>query len=595
MAQDNIDTVSEKLASAPLGTDTGSTSTIMSSESAGGKTCDEKPDHGWPLKHKVDALKDRDVRSGFKARELGVTWNNLNVDVISADSAVNENMVSQFNIPKKISESRHKKPLRRILSDSHGCVKPGEMLLVLGRPGSGCTTLLNMIANRRRGYASVSGDVWYGSMTPKEAEGYRGQIAMNTEEELFFPTLTVSQTMDFATRLKIPHHVPNDVDSAEALRLETKEFLLESVGISHTSDTMVGNEFVRGVSGGERKRVSIIETLATRGSVYCWDNSTRGLDASTALSYTKAIRAMTDVLGLASIVTLYQAGNGIYDLFDKVLVLDEGQEIYYGPIKDAQPYMESLGFICRGGSNVADYLTGVSVPTERLIQEGYEHVFPRNTDMLLEEYKKSEIYPKMTAEYDFPTTQETQERTQTFREAVAHDKNPGLPKSSPLTASLQTQMKASIIRQYEILWGDKSTFIIKQASTIIQALIAGSLFYNAPDNTEGLFVKSGALFFSMLYPSLVAMSEVTDSFTGRPVLIKHKAFAFYHPAAFCVAQIAADIPILLVQTSTFGLIVYFMVGLTASAGAFFTYWILLFVTAMVSPASLLHNSFISSF
>ena len=79
-----------------------------------------------------------------------------------------------------------------------------------------------------------------------------------------------------------------------------------------------------------------MEVLATRGSVFTWDNSTRGLDASTALQWTKAIRALTDIMGLSSIVTLYQAGNGIYDLFDKVLVLDEGKEIYYGPMQQAR-------------------------------------------------------------------------------------------------------------------------------------------------------------------------------------------------------------------------------------------------------------------
>ena len=70
---------------------------------------------------------------------------------------------------------------------------------------------------------------------------------------------------------------------------------------------------------------------------------------------------MTDVLGLATIVTVYQAGNGIYDLFDKVLVLDEGMEVYYGPLKEAKPFMENLGFVCQHGANVADFLTGVTV------------------------------------------------------------------------------------------------------------------------------------------------------------------------------------------------------------------------------------------
>lgn len=544
-------------------------------------------DTEWSMKHKVAAFKQRDRASGFPDRELGVTWNNLTVEAISADAAIHENVLSQFNIPKLFKESRHKAPLKTILDNSHGCVKPGEMLLVLGRPGSGCTTLLNMLANKRRGYASVTGDVHYGSMTAKEAEQYRGQVVMNTEEELFFPSLTVGQTMDFATRLKTPFKLPDGVASEEDLRLETREFLLQSMGIEHTNDTKVGNAFVRGVSGGERKRVSIIECLATRGSVFAWDNSTRGLDASSALEYCKAIRAMTDVLGLASIVTLYQAGNGIYNLFDKVLVLDEGKEVYYGPMMEARPFMENLGFNCQHGANVADYLTGITVPTERDVRPEFENRFPRNATMLRAEYEKSPIYERMITEYDYPTTDIAKEKTRLFKEGVKMERDKGLPDTSPWTVGFIHQIRACVTRQYQIIWGDKATFFIKQISTIVQALIAGSLFYNAPDNSAGLFVKSGACFFAILFNALLSMSEVTDSFTGRPVLLKHKSFAYFHPAAFCLAQITADIPVILFQVSTFAIILYFMVGLESSAGAFFTFWVLLVAVTMVSTLTTL--------
>lgn len=538
----------------------------------------------WALLSRVQEQHERDLNSGFKRQELGVTWQNLNVEVVSADAAVNENFFSQFNIPAHIKESRNKPPLRTILHNSHGCVKPGEMLLVLGRPGSGCTTLLKMLANKRGGYKSVEGDVRFGTLTSDEASKYRGQIVINTEEEVFFPTLTVGQTMDFATRLKVPFKLPNGVESPEAYREESKKFLLEAMGISHTENTKVGNEFVRGVSGGERKRVSIIECMATRGSIFCWDNSTRGLDASTALEWAKSLRAMTDTLGLSTIVTLYQAGNGIYDLFDKVLVLDEGEQVYYGPRAEARPFMEEAGFICREGSNVADFLTGLTVPTERRIREGYENRFPRNKDALRELYDKSSTHSRMISEYDYPTSDVAQQRTQDFKDGVAFETAKGLPKDSPLTVSIHEQVKACISRQYQILWGDKATFIIKQVATLMQALIAGSLFYAAAGDSSGLFVKSGALFFSLLYNSLLAMSEVTDSFSGRPVLIKHKGFAYFHPAAFCLAQIAADIPVLLFQVSMFSLVVYFMVGLTMSAGAFFTYWVVVFTATMCMTA-----------
>lgn len=572
---------SSRRGSSDIKEETESTGTVFGDETPVKQSENPSQHNDWFMTSQVRQQHDRDLASGFKRQELGVTWQNLGVDVISAEAAVNENVLSQFNIPQHVKESRNKAPLRTILHNSHGCVKPGEMLLVLGRPGSGCTTLLSLLSNRRAGYKSVEGDVRFGSLTPDEASKYRGQIVMNTEEEIFFPTLTVGQTMNFATRLKVPFKLPDGVESREAYSQETKKFLLESMGISHTEDTKVGNEYVRGVSGGERKRVSIVECLATRGSVFCWDNSTRGLDASTALEWTKAIRAMTDTLGLSTIVTLYQAGNGIYDLFDKVLVLDEGEQVYYGPRDQARPFMEDAGFVCREGSNVADFLTGVTVPTERRIREGYENQFPRNKDSLRELYEKSPIYSQMTTEYDYPNSDVARQRTEEFKEGVNFETAKGLPKNSPLTVSFPEQVKACIVRQYQILWGDKPTFFIKQIATLIQALIAGSLFYNAPNNSGGLFIKSGALFFSLLYNSLLAMSEVTDSFSGRPVLIKHKGFAMFHPAAFCIAQIAADIPVLLFQISMFGLVIYFMVGLTMNAGIFFTYWIVVFSTAMV--------------
>lgn len=97
------------------------------------------------------------------------------------------------------------------------------------------------------------------------------------------------------------------------------------------------------------------------------------------------------MFGLSSIVTLYQAGNGIYNLFDKALVIDEGKQIYYGPLRQARPFMEELGFVCRDGANVADFLTGVTVPTERTIKESFEDRFPRTANDIRAAYEKSTI------------------------------------------------------------------------------------------------------------------------------------------------------------------------------------------------------------
>lgn len=537
-----------------------------------------RADRRWHMASEVQEMKDRDEEGGQLPRKLGVTWQNLTVRGISSNATFNENVLSQLYPFHKTSKNT---PMKTILDNSHGCVKPGEMLLVLGRPGSGCTTLLNVLSNNRRGYEEVIGDVTFGNMPAKEADKYRGQIIMNSEEEIMFPSLTVGDTVAFAARMKTPYHLPPGIKTAEEYAQFNNDFLLRSVGISHTTSTKVGDAYVRGVSGGERKRVSIVECLTTRASVFCWDNSTRGLDASTALEWIKAIRVMTDVLGLTTIVTLYQAGNGIYQHFDKVLVLDEGKQIFYGKQKDAVPFMESLGFLRDSGSNRADFLTGVTVPTERRIARGFEDSFPRTADAVRAAYDQSSIKRRMLEEsQSYTTSDEAMENTAVFKDMVRREKHIGVPESASVTADFGTQVRAAVTRQYQLMWGDKSTLILKQGATVIQALIGGSLFYAAPDNSAGLFLKGGALFFSILYNALIALSEVTDSFTGRPILAKHRSFALYHPAAIVISQIVADFPILLFQVTQFGLVFYFMVGLKTTAGAFFTYLVTNFVTAL---------------
>lgn len=292
---------------------------------------------------------------------------------------------------------------------------------------------------------------------------------------------------------------------------------------------------------------------------------------------------MTDQFGLASIATLYQASNAIYEQFDKVLILDKGQQIYYGPVHDAKPFMENLGFICQDGANVADFLTGVVVPTERKVRHSRRMTFPRTATAVKAKYELSSVFSDMRAESSlYPFREETRRNTALFQRGMAMDENRDLSNLNPSTASIYCQVRSCIIRQYQIVWGDKLTFIVKQCFTIIQALIAGSLFFHAANDSSGLFIKTGAIFFSLLYNSLLSMTEVTDSFIGRPILTKHQSFAFHHPAAFCIAQITADIPLVLFQVSVFSLILYFMVGLTMTATAFFTFWIILVSTTLVS-------------
>lgn len=231
-----------------------------------------------------------------------------------------------------------------ILKDFRGVVHPGEMVLVLGRPGSGCTTFLKVIANQRFGYTGVDGEVLYGPFDADTfAKQYRGEAVYNQEDDVHHPTLTVGQTLGFALDTKTPGKRPQGMSKAD-FKDRVITTLLKMFNIEHTRNTIVGNPFVRGVSGGERKRVSIAEMMVTAGTVCAWDNSTRGLDASTALDYAKSLRVMTNIYKTTTFVSLYQASENIYKQFDKVLVIDAGRQVYFGPASEARAYFEGLGF-----------------------------------------------------------------------------------------------------------------------------------------------------------------------------------------------------------------------------------------------------------
>jgi ATP-binding cassette subfamily G (WHITE) protein 2 (SNQ2) len=217
------------------------------------------------------------------------------------------------------------------------------------------------------------------------------------------------------------------------------------------------------------------------------------------LAWAQAIRTITDVLGLSSILTLYQAGNGIYDLVDDVLVLDHGMTIYYGPRQTAKSFFESLGFEYTSGANVADMLTGVTVPTERKIAPGFENSFPRTAQAIRAAYIDSDIYHKMKSLQDYPSTEEAKNNTSDFIEFVKLNRHRSLPAHSPLMVSIWQQISVLVQRQMRQIWGDRILLYVRQGNTIVQALIMGSLFYQIPENSQGLFLIGGTAFFSTVY------------------------------------------------------------------------------------------------
>ncbi|KAJ1642731.1 ATP-binding cassette transporter snq2 [Coemansia asiatica] len=477
---------------------------------------------------------------------------------------------------------------RRILDSISGEVKEGEMLLVLGRPGSGCSTLLRVLGNHRKTYTKITGTVSYGGLTPDEVrKHYRGEVAYNQEDDMHYPTLTVRKTLDFAITCKTPSK--QVLDDAAAYHRDMLDMLLDIYGLAGCADTIVGNAFLRGVSGGERKRVSIAEQVASGASVEVWDGSTRGLDSSSALDYVRSLRINADVLQKSIVATIYQASESIYRLFDKVMVIDDGRQLYFGPADKAVAYFERIGIEKPPRQTTSDFLTGLTRLNERRVRAGWEDKAPQTAEEFEKLWTESQEYQSMREEVEaFDKQLQRDGRSQELREFVNRTKmgtdKMRLRRKSPYTTTFVFQLRHLLVREWEIFIGNRAEIAFKFFYNVAFAIIVGTLFIRLPRDTSSFFTRGGVLFFALLFNSLTSLAEIPRAVTGRQVVYKHKALALYHPAALSLAQTAVDMPFMLVQIVVFGSILYWATFLQRTGGHFLAFLLFLFMGCLCLTA-----------
>ncbi|KAI9697387.1 MAG: hypothetical protein M1836_004665 [Candelina mexicana] len=541
---------------------------------------------------------ERRTGEGQSAKKVGVVFKNLTVKGVGAKATFVRTLpdavlgtfgpdlyrlvcrfVPALNFQKQA-------PTRDLIHDFSGVIRNGEMMLVLGRPGAGCSTFLRTIANNRDSYAGVSGEVLYGGISAEEqAKRYRGEVIYNPEVDQHMPQLNVWQTLQFALLNKTRKNEHGEVPIVI-------KALLKMFGITHTKYTAVGNEYVPGVSGGERKRVSIAETLATKSTVVCWDNSTRGLDASTALDYANSLRIMTDISDRTSLVTLYQAGEGIYELMDKVLLIHEGRMIYQGPAKEAKRYFVDLGFHCPSRQTTADFLTSITDPLQQQFVQGREAQAPKTAQELEKVFTASPAYQKVLRDieaYEQDLQRSDHADAREFKQSVEQSKSKTVRKQSSYTVSYVKQIVACTKREFWLILGDTTTLYTKFFIIVSNGLIVGSLFHGQASNTDGAFSRGGTLFFSILFLGWLQLSELMKAVSGRGVIARHKDYALYRPSAVTVARVITDIPVLFVQVVIFCIIMYFMTDLYVDVSKFWIY--LLFVYTTTACITALYRMF----
>lgn len=256
--------------------------------------------------------------------------------------------------------------------------------------------------------------------------------------------------------------------------------------------SLVGNDYIRGVSGGERKRVRFVPFLAlvifscsvfltcsifysiaemvrkltpfplkylghskicivARAPIAAWDNSTRGLDSASALEFVKSLQITASLGGSCSLASTYQASQAIYDIFDKVIVLYEGREIYFGPCNHAEQYFSNMGWYNPPRQTTGDFLTSVTNPQERRPREGMENKVPRTCEEFERYWKSSPEYAALQREIEeYETEYPIGGRGQKEVESVKRSQQAKhVRPRSPYIISLPMQIKLCMKRGYQ--------------------------------------------------------------------------------------------------------------------------------------------------
>ncbi|XP_058088082.1 ABC transporter G family member 21 isoform X2 [Magnolia sinica] len=287
------------------------------------------------------------------------------------------------------------KPDRALLSGVTGIVRPGELLAMMGPSGSGKTTLLTALAGRLPG--KISGSITYNG---KPFSGsVKRRTGFVTQDDVLYPHLTVLETLTYASMLRLPKKLTRQE------KLDQAESVIVELGLTRCRNSIVGGPLLRGVSGGERKRVSIGHEMLVNPSLLLLDEPTSGLDSTTAQRIVATLQGLARG-GRTVVTTIHQPSSRLYRMFDKVVVLSEGYPIFSGSAARALDYFGSIGYVSGPAVNPADFLldlaNGVILDTKQGDQLE-NHARPESDDQnsmrqsLISSYKKI-LYNGLKAE-----------------------------------------------------------------------------------------------------------------------------------------------------------------------------------------------------
>ncbi|KAL6562490.1 ABC transporter G member 26 [Orobanche gracilis] len=440
---------------------------------------------------------------------------------------------------------------KQILKGITGSIGPGEILALMGPSGSGKTTLLKIIGGRL--HENVKGNVTYNDTLYTPA--LKRRIGFVTQDDVLFPQLTVEDTLVFAAFLRLPSRM------SRRQKYERVELIVKELGLERCRHTRIGGGFVKGISGGERKRTSIGHEILVDPSLLLLDEPTSGLDSTSANRLIHILQGLAEA-GRTIITTIHQPSSRMFHMFDKVLLLSEGHPVYYGKARDSMEYFSCLRFVPEIAMNPAEFLldlaTGqvndISIPDE-LFASQQPAEFEKIVVRYLQHKYKDELEP---------------------REKEYH-RAPKVPESLQLAVQVKKDWTLSWFEQFGILfkrtlrerWRDYFDQLrLIQAFGV--AILLGLLWWKSSTATEPqLRDQIGLLFYICIFWTSSSIFGAVYVFPFEKMyLVKERKADMYRLSVYYVCSTLCDMVAHLLYPTFFMCILYFMAGFKRTADCF---------------------------
>ncbi|XP_019947025.2 ATP-binding cassette sub-family G member 8 [Paralichthys olivaceus] len=494
--------------------------------------------------------------------------NNLHCEVDTAAQIPWYERLSEFKLPWEVKGNKQTAINKLSLR-----VRSGQMLAIIGSSGCGKTSLLDIITCRDEGSTITSGQILINGK-PSTPQLVKKSIAHVRQDDRLLPHLTVRETLAFVAKLRLPTHF------TQAQRDQRVDDVIAELRLRQCAHTRVGNDYVRGVSGGERRRVSIAVQLLWNPGILILDEPTSGLDSFTAhnLVITLSRLARGNRLVLLSV---HQPRSDIFQLFDLVVLLSSGSAVYCGAARDMVPYFTALGYPCPRYCNPSDFYVDLISIDRRSPDREAECLERART---LSEHFMGKVRDthdhmwKPAGTNAAPTHTESPQRTEGEEVITIYQQRNRLP-------GRLHQFTTLIRRHMYNDFRDLVTLLVHGLEALLMSLLIGCLYYGA--GGERLSIKDTVALLYMigaLTPFAVVLDVIAKCHTERAMLYHELEDGMYSVTSYFFAKVLGELPEHCVFTLVYGVPIYWLAGLNEAPDRFLLNFLLVWLMVYCSRA-----------